>query len=65
MWFAIRGSGMEFEAQSLVRGSAEGAALRLYEPISFWGFTKYGVVVTAATLVVAWLYVYLRYFTFA
>ena len=37
MWFAIRGSGMEFEAQSLVRGSADGAALRLDEPISFWG----------------------------
>ena len=32
------------------------------EPISFWGFTKYGLVVTVATLVVAWLYVYLRYF---
>ncbi|MFT4011444.1 MAG: ArsB/NhaD family transporter [Nocardioidaceae bacterium] len=42
-----------------------GIAVKAGEPISFWGFTKYGIVVTAASLVVAWLYVYLRYFAFA
>jgi Na+/H+ antiporter NhaD/arsenite permease-like protein len=31
-------------------------------PISFWTFTKYGLVVTATTLVVAWPYVWLRYY---
>ena len=42
-----------------------GIAAKAGEPISFWGFTKYGIVVTAATLAVAWLYVYLRYFAVA
>jgi Na+/H+ antiporter NhaD/arsenite permease-like protein len=42
-----------------------GIAAKAGEPISFWGFTRYGVVVTAATLVVAWVYVYLRYFAWA
>ena len=39
-----------------------GIAAKAGEPISFWGFTRYGLVVTVATLAVAWLYVYLRYF---
>jgi Na+/H+ antiporter NhaD/arsenite permease-like protein len=39
-----------------------GIAAKAGEPISFWGFTKYGIVVTVASLAVAWLYVYLRYF---
>jgi Na+/H+ antiporter NhaD/arsenite permease-like protein len=42
-----------------------GIAAKAGEPISFWQFTKYGVVVTVATLVAAWLYVYLRYFALA
>ncbi len=42
-----------------------GSLVKLGEPISFRGFTKYGIVVTVATLVVAWLYVYLRYFYWA
>jgi len=42
-----------------------GIAAKAGEPISFWGFTKYGVVVTVATLAVAWVYVYLRYFALA
>lgn len=33
--------------------------------ISFWKFTKYGIVVTAVMLLVALLYVYLRYFMLA
>nr|WP_253942318.1 ArsB/NhaD family transporter [Nocardioides sp. zg-1230] len=39
-----------------------GIAAKAGEPISFWGFTRYGVVVTVMTLLVAWAYVYLRYF---
>lgn len=42
-----------------------GIAAKAGEPISFWEFTKYGVVVTVASLAVAWLYVYLRYFALA
>ncbi|MCD4534220.1 ArsB/NhaD family transporter [Nocardioides sp. cx-169] len=39
-----------------------GIAHKAGEPISFWRFTKYGLVVTFASLCVAWLYVWLRYF---
>jgi Na+/H+ antiporter NhaD/arsenite permease-like protein len=42
-----------------------GIAAKAGEPISFWGFTKYGAVVTVVTLLVAWVYVYLRYFALA
>jgi Na+/H+ antiporter NhaD/arsenite permease-like protein len=42
-----------------------GIAARAGQPISFWQFTRYGLVVTFATLVVAWLYVWLRYFALA
>jgi Na+/H+ antiporter NhaD/arsenite permease-like protein len=41
-----------------------GIAARHLHPISFWEFTKYGLVVTAVTLVIAWPYVWLRYFAF-
>jgi Na+/H+ antiporter NhaD/arsenite permease-like protein len=39
-----------------------GIAAKAGQPISFWEFTKYGIVVTAMTLAIAWVYVYLRYF---
>ncbi len=39
-----------------------GIAAAKGSPISFWTFTKYGLVVTVATLVVAWPYVWLRYY---
>ncbi|GAB3199497.1 ArsB/NhaD family transporter [Nocardioides hungaricus] len=42
-----------------------GIAAKAGHHISFWKFTKYGLVVTAASLVVAWLYVWLRYFVLA
>lgn len=42
-----------------------GIAARAGQPISFWQFTRYGLVVTFATLLVAWLYVWLRYFALA
>ncbi len=38
-----------------------GIAARNKHPISFWGFTKYGLVVAAATLLVSWCYWLLRY----
>jgi Na+/H+ antiporter NhaD/arsenite permease-like protein len=39
-----------------------GIAARNGHPISFWEFTKYGLVVTVVTIAVAWPYVWLRYF---
>ncbi|HRD61109.1 MAG TPA: ArsB/NhaD family transporter [Nocardioides sp.] len=41
-----------------------GLAARAGHPISFWTFTRYGIVVTASSLVVGWIYVWLRYFVF-
>jgi Na+/H+ antiporter NhaD/arsenite permease-like protein len=41
-----------------------GIAARLRQPIGFWQFTKYGLIVTTATLVLAWAYVWLRHFAF-
>ena len=42
-----------------------GIAARNGHPITFWGFTKYGVVVATTTIVVAWVYLALRYFVLA
>ncbi len=42
-----------------------GIAARNGHPISFWHFTKYGIVVTSVTILIAWVYVALRYFAFA
>ncbi|GAB3660546.1 ArsB/NhaD family transporter [Actinocorallia lasiicapitis] len=42
---------------------AIGIAARTGNPISFWQFTRYGLLVTAASTVMAWVYVWLRYFT--
>jgi Na+/H+ antiporter NhaD/arsenite permease-like protein len=39
-----------------------GIAARNGTPIDFWQFTRYGLVVAGATLAVATLYVWLRYF---
>lgn len=41
---------------------AIGIAHRAGHPISFWRFTRYGIVVTFLSSVLAWLYVWLRYF---
>ncbi len=42
-----------------------GIAARNGHPISFWQFTRYGLVVAAVTVAVAWGYVALRYFVLA
>jgi Na+/H+ antiporter NhaD/arsenite permease-like protein len=41
---------------------AIGIAARTGHRISFWQFTKYGIIVTILSTVIAWLYVWLRYF---
>ncbi len=42
---------------------AIGIAARSGHRITFWQFTRYGIVVTLLTTVMAWGYVWLRYFT--
>ncbi|HEX2892887.1 MAG TPA: ArsB/NhaD family transporter [Marmoricola sp.] len=42
-----------------------GIAARNGHPISFWRFTRYGVVVAAVTIAISWLYFWLRYFVIA
>jgi Na+/H+ antiporter NhaD/arsenite permease-like protein len=42
-----------------------GIAARNGHPISFWRFTKYGMVVAAVTILISWGYVVLRYFVLA
>lgn len=41
---------------------AIGIAARAGHSISFWQFTKYGIVVTLLSTLMAWVYVWLRYF---
>lgn len=41
---------------------AIGLAQRAHHPISFWRFTRYGIVVTLLSTLLAWIYVWLRYF---
>ena len=41
---------------------AIGVAARTGHRITFWEFTKYGIIVTALSTALAWLYVWLRYF---
>ena len=41
-----------------------GIAARNGHPISFWHFTKYGLVVAFVTIAIAWPYLYLRYYAF-
>jgi Na+/H+ antiporter NhaD/arsenite permease-like protein len=42
-----------------------GIAARQGHPISFWTFTRYGLVVTAVTITLSWPYLWLRYFVLA
>jgi Na+/H+ antiporter NhaD/arsenite permease-like protein len=41
---------------------AIGIAARTGHRITFWQFTRYGIVVTVLSTTMAWVYVYLRYF---
>jgi Na+/H+ antiporter NhaD/arsenite permease-like protein len=42
-----------------------GLAARNGHPISFWEFTKYGLVVATVTIAVSWVYYALRYIALA
>ena len=64
-WAFVWGADLGGNATAVAAGAnvvVLGIAAKAGEPISFWGFTKYGIVVTASSLAIAWLYLYLRYF---
>ncbi|WP_342769480.1 ArsB/NhaD family transporter [Nocardioides silvaticus] len=67
-WAFVFGADLGGNATAVAAGAnvvVLGIAAKAGEPISFWQFTKYGVVVTAGTLLAAWGWVYLRYFLLA
>jgi Na+/H+ antiporter NhaD/arsenite permease-like protein len=67
-WAFVFGADLGGNATAVAAGAnvvVLGIAAKAGEPISFWDFTRYGVLVTVATLLAAWVYVYLRYFAWA
>ncbi|GGU17843.1 SLC13 family permease [Streptomyces violascens] len=69
MWWALA-LGADLGGNATAIGASAnvvvlGIAERNRQPISFWQFTRYGLVVTAVTTAVAALYVWLRYFALA
>ncbi|MFI2432672.1 SLC13 family permease [Streptomyces sp. NPDC018693] len=69
MWWALA-LGADLGGNATAIGASAnvvvlGIAERNRQPISFWQFTKYGLLVTAATVVIALGYVWLRYFALA
>jgi len=69
LWWALA-IGADFGGNATAVGASAnvvviGLALRAGHPISFWEFTRKGVVMTAITIAVAAPYLWLRYFAFA
>ncbi|CAG7646453.1 ArsB/NhaD family transporter [Actinacidiphila bryophytorum] len=66
MWWALA-AGADLGGNATAIGASAnvvvlGIAERARQPISFWQFTRYGLVVTAATIAVSAFYLWLRYF---
>ncbi|WP_419999085.1 SLC13 family permease [Streptomyces boninensis] len=66
MWWALA-LGADLGGNATAIGASAnvvvlGIAERNRQPISFWQFTRYGLVVTAVTVAVSALYLWLRYF---
>ncbi|MCZ0984765.1 SLC13 family permease [Streptomyces diastatochromogenes] len=69
MWWALA-LGADLGGNATAIGASAnvvvlGIAERNRQPISFWQFTKYGLVVTAVTVALSLAYVWLRYFAFS
>lgn len=69
LWWALA-IGADFGGNATAIGASAnvvviGLALRAGHPISFWTFTRKGIVMTAITILVAVPYLWLRYFAFA
>jgi Na+/H+ antiporter NhaD/arsenite permease-like protein len=68
LWWALA-IGADFGGNATAVGASAnvvviGLALRAGSPISFWEFTRKGIVMTAITILVAAPYLWLRYFAF-
>ncbi len=66
MWWALA-AGADLGGNATAVGASAnvviiGIAARNGHPISFWTFTKYGLVVTAVTITIAWPYLWWRYY---
>jgi len=66
MWWALA-AGADLGGNATAVGASAnvvvmGIAARRGHPISFWKFTKYGLVVAAVTVTIAWGYLWLRYY---
>ncbi|WP_329001011.1 ArsB/NhaD family transporter [Kribbella sp. NBC_00709] len=66
LWWALA-AGADFGGNATAVGASAnvvviGIALRAGHPISFWEFTRKGVVITAITIIVSAPYLWLRYF---
>ena len=67
-WAFVFGADLGGNATAVAAGAnvvVLGIAAKSGQPISFWEFTRRGLVVTLVTVAVAWLYVWLRYFVLA
>ncbi len=69
LWWALA-IGADLGGNSTAIGASAnvvvtGIAARNGYPISFWRFTRYGLVVTLITVTLSWPYLYLRYFALA
>ncbi|WP_445025213.1 hypothetical protein [Streptomyces sp. SAS_270] len=61
----VLGADLDGNATALgasANGAVLGIAERVQQPISFWQFTKYGLIVTAVTVVISLGYVWLCHF---
>ena len=68
LWWALA-IGADFGGNATAVGASAnvvvlGIAQRAGHPISFWGFTKYGLIVTAISVALAVPYLWLRFFAF-
>jgi Na+/H+ antiporter NhaD/arsenite permease-like protein len=69
LWWALA-AGADLGGNATAVGASAnvvvlGIAARHGHPISFWRFTKYGLVVTVVTIGIAWPYLWLRYHALA
>jgi Na+/H+ antiporter NhaD/arsenite permease-like protein len=69
LWWALA-AGADLGGNATAVGASAnvviiGIAARSGHPISFWRFTKYGLIVAVASIAVAWPYFWLRYYALA
>jgi Na+/H+ antiporter NhaD/arsenite permease-like protein len=66
LWWALA-AGADLGGNATAVGASAnvvilGIAARNGHPISFWQFTKYGLIVATVTIAISWPYIWLRYY---